>query len=116
MTLLRTTYENNHFKIFARTLPDEYRLFEFEFSDYDEFMSNPSVKRTIDRYTDFERLTLLQNSRSWITEYGKKTKTFYTAVMERNRGKNWHVFGAFDKDVPELPRFDKKDIYYEVAI
>lgn len=99
MTLLREVYRNNHFKIFARTLPIEERLFEFEFREYEEFIENPKIKKAIERYPDFHQVSLLQNTRSWLTEDGRKTKTFYTAMLERNKGKSYHVFGAFDKDV-----------------
>lgn len=114
MTLPRKAHTNNHFQIAARALLRDERLFEFEFKDYDEFINHDKIHTVLERHPDFHQFSILQNTRSWMTEYGRKTKTFYTAILEHDRGWRWHVFGTFGKDVKDMPKFDKRGIYEDV--
>jgi hypothetical protein len=93
----------NRFRVAARTLAPEARLFEFKFFNFEDFRQNNLVKKAIERYPDFYQLSIAPYTRTWVTEKGKATKSFWHCMLERQNGNKWHEFGYFDKPVKELP-------------
>lgn len=101
---------HNVFKVYGEVLQPLEKLqgksyFELSFEKYSDFRTDERVSKIINRHSNFHQLSIRVNTRSWATEYGKKTLTFYTCMLEMYNGNQWCQLGRFEKDVKELPRW-----------
>lgn len=112
---------HNIFKVYGEVMQPLEKLqlksyFEFSFENYNDFRKDERVSKIINRHLKFHKLSIRVNTRSWVTEHGRKTMTFYTCMLEMDEGRQWCQLGRFEKDIKELPRWSPPiEVYQEVT-
>ncbi len=101
----------NKFIGYERGFPDrpkrESSAPEFAFSSYSDFVDNYNIKNLIAKNPGMSKFKMLRQHRNWIGSDGKVSKSFYTVILESNKGCSWFTIGRCEHDVPEIPAWDK---------
>lgn len=80
---------------------------EFKFDTYDELLDNKFIKELVGYPSDDYQFKMLRQKRSWLSQKGKVSTTFFSVILESNSGKRWMMIGRCEQDVKEMKEWDK---------